>query len=355
MDSSEIKIFKASELQEWLSTGSATFTEQNQFISPARALAFINNPFVYPDDPIACALFTAADNGVRSLVAFTAAFPDMVGDQRMWWFSTLWCHPSHRGRGYPLFLVGTLAEIYGPENCLDTMGAPETIEIFRFLGHRVSFIDEHRFGCKISRQGLLGHLLYTRELALTLLRRIMPRVRYAIRNTQYTLQYTDIMDQGTYNFIQQRADNDLFPRSQQMFNWILSYPLKRCAPLAHRTANHDLFGDSDLLYWLRGVKVLHQGRLVGFYILRNSESDLSVKYLYYDLDHRERVFVSIMEHVLAFGNSCFCTRHAALAQFIGQYRLFSRHSVTKISLSCPERFELNPNAISQGGDGDCFA
>ena len=354
MDTTDIKLFTATELSQWLSTGQSELLARHKVISPARALAFVNNPYILPDDPVACALLLTPEGGDTSVVAFTAAFPDMVGNERMWWFSTLWCHPSHRGKGYPLALVGSLAEVYGPEHCLDTLGAAETVEIFRFLGHQVSYLHEHRFGSKVQRQGLRGNLLFFREQLKSTLRKHSGTALNTIRHTPYTLQYTNHLDDTTYQFIQQHAAADLFPRTRQMYDWIMQYPLKRRAPLPDRTASQGLFGDSDPLYWISGVKVLFQGETVGFYIIRNAESDLSIKYLYYDEAHRQQVFTSIAEHIIQLGNSCFSTRHPELADFIQHSRLYSRHRIADISLSCPPSFTLPPNAISQGGDGDCF-
>ena len=94
---------------------------------------------------------------------------------------------------------------------------------------------------------------------------------------------------------------------------------------------------------------------VGFYIIRNAESDLSVKYLYYAEPYRDQVFTSIVEHILRLGNSCFATRHTELANFIAAMKLFKSHKIADISLSCPKGFSLNPSGSTQGGDGDCFA
>ena len=244
MESVEIKTYSAKELLQWLNTGHSTPFGPKGVISPSRALAFANNPYVDPDDPIACALFVATPSGQPALVAYTAAFPDMVGNQRVWWFSTLWCHPEHRGKGYPLALVGTLAEHYGPENCLDTMGAAETVEIFRFLGHQVSYLHEHRFGSKIQRSGFRGDILYQREQLRTFLRRHNAQALRAINHSTYTLQYIDLIDDDTYSLIQRQSANDLFPRTRETFNWILQYPLKHCTPLPHRTSSRGLFGES---------------------------------------------------------------------------------------------------------------
>ena len=94
---------------------------------------------------------------------------------------------------------------------------------------------------------------------------------------------------------------------------------------------------------------------IGFYIIRNAESDLSVKYLYYAEPYRDQVFTSIVEHILHLGNSCFATRHTELANYIAATKLFKSHKIADISLSCPDSFSLNPSGSTQGGDGDCFA
>ena len=104
-----------------------------------------------------------------------------------------------------------------------------------------------------------------------------------------------------------------------------------------------------------GVRVLREKQTVGFYILRNADSELSVKYLYYIPGHSDSVFLSIARHMDALGNPRFSTRDRQLAEYISSLNRFDKETVIDVSFSYPNSFILSDTAVSQGGDGDGFA
>ena len=346
----EIKTFTASELSQWLDSGQPVAVLDAGIISRTRARALVHNPYVKPEDPLLAAVLT----GGKEAIAFTAAFPELIGGVRYWWFSTLWCHPDHRGKGFPLVLMRTLGEEYGTEHCLDTMGAPETVAIFNNFGHRLTYLQEFRFGTRVYPQGTLGRVVTFREGAKNLLRNMNPRLKGIIRQSRYELLYQDLIDQDTYGFIAKHAAGDIIPRTREMLNWILQYPFKHCTPLRGRTSDANPFGDCDTRYWIKGVKVNVGGQMVGHYIIRNAEQDLSIKYLYYDRDYKEEVFNSILQHILRLGNPCFTTRDPLLSDYLLRNKVFSKQRTDQISFSYPQQFQLPTDPVSQGGDGDCF-
>ena len=345
----EIKTFTAAEVSQWLDSGKSAAGLDAKIISTTRARALINNPYTTPDDPLVAAVFTGGE-----AIAYTAAFPELIHGNKYWWFSTLWCEPAHRGKGFPLVLMRTLGEQFGTENCLDTMGAPETVAIFNNLGHRLTYLKEYRFGTRVYPQGPVGKMVSYREGAKTLLRNINPLLKEKIQKSRYTIQYQDFIDQTTYHYITPHASKDLISRTRETLNWILQYPFKHRTPLCDRTSDANTFGDCDALYWMKGVKVMVGGEMVGYYIIRNSEQDLSIKYLYYDGEYSGEVFNSILEHILHLGNPCFTTRDPNLSDYLLHNRVFSKYRIDQISFSYPSQFALPADTISQGGDGDCF-
>lgn len=350
----DIKIFRAHQIREWLNEGNESEGLSATIIAPTRALAIAANPYIQDNDPIVAALYVKDDKGTHTPIAYTAAFPDMINGERKWWFSTLWCHPEHQGKGYALAVVGTLAEEYGQGNYYDSIGAAETVEIFRFLGLNTTYIDEYRFGSKVYPHGWRGKANQLRQRILAYLRTVNPNIKKAIGQNPYSLQYTHNIDDPTYRFICQHYEHDYFKRTQPTLNWILNHPFKQNTPLNNRVKNPNTFTDSDSRYWISAVKVYAQQQLVGIYILRNSDADLSVKYLYYNPAHRETIFASIVEHIIRMGNPCFATRHKALAEYINTLRLFSKKKTVHVSFSYPDPCP-DPSAINlQGGDGDGF-
>ena len=346
----EIKIYTANELRAWLYNNHAAEGLSEAIISPSRAAAIVENPYIQGDTPVVAAVIV---NG--SPAAFTASFPDCIEDKTYHWFSTLWCHPDHRGKGYGLLAVGSLCELFGADNCLDMWGAPETVGIFQYLGHHTTSYPEYRFEPKhIKRGSLKGEAAYQ----LNRLHRLAKRLGQHTSTTKpddYTLRYINQIDDKTFQFIRQHSANDLIPRTQEMMNWILSHHFKRRTPLMDNEPQANPFDDRDTRYWMSGVCVIVANQTVGFYLLRDADSELSVKYLYYNPDHRDSVFHSIAQHIATLGNPAFTTRNQQLAGYISDLNLFDKREIIDISFSYPAGFTITDTSISQGGDGDGFA
>lgn len=346
----EIKLFTAGDLADWLATGNSTAGLSTEVISRCRAAAIAHNPYVHRDDPCVAAIYI---NGKP--VTFTATFADNINGTVYRWFSTLWCNPEHRGKGYPLIAVGTLIEHYGAEKCLDMWGAPETVEIFRYFGHNDTTVPEYQFAPKsIRRDSLKGQAAYL----LNNLKRNFGGGRAKQHRTfnepTYRLQYTNTVDEETYCFIQNHAGGDLIPRTREMLNWILAYPFMQRTPLLASKEGGNPFHDCDSRYWMSGVKLFVDDRLAAFYILVDSDRGLSVKYLYYDKEYADCVFDSVARHVQTLRNPRFTTRHPQLADYIDSMHLFDKKTIVPISFSYPPAFAFPATAMSQGGDGDGF-
>ena len=346
----EIKIYTAKELRAWLYSNHADDGLSEAVISASRAAAIVGNPYVKDDDPVVAAVMIN-----NTTAAFTASFPDQIKDRTYHWFSTLWCHPEHRGKGYGLLAVGSLCELFGADNCLDMWGAPETVGIFQYMGHHTTTYPEYRFEPKrIKRGSLKGETAYL----LNQLKRLAKRMKQhtpAIKPKGFTLRYVNYIDDNTYQFIRQYEANDLIPRTQEMMNWILSHHFKRRTPLIDIEPQTNPFDDRDSRYWMSGICVIVANQLVGFYLLRDADSELSVKYLYYNPKHRDSVFLSIAQHIITLGNPAFTTRNRQLAEYVADLNLFDKEEVIDVSFSYPDGFDIADTAVSQGGDGDGFA
>jgi len=345
----EIKLFDAGQMKQWLRHNQSIPGLSEAVISRTRAEAIICNPYIEDSDPVAAAVLQGDE-----VVAFTASFPDKIGGKIYHWFSTLWCSPTQRGKGYGLFVVGSMSEVWGAENCLDMWGAPETVSIFKYLGHKTIYVKEYRFEPKhIQRGTLKGEAAWWKNKLHHLLRKgpSMP----AAAHVDYTLEYGDYVDDATYRFIQQHNATDLVPRTQEMLNWILSCHFRKRVPLTNRGVEGNPFDDKDGRFWMSGVKVLVDNRLVGYYILRDADTELSVKYLYYEERYADCVFRSIVEHIVALGNESFSTRNQWLAEYVDGFKLFDRNIENDISFSYPDNYVIASDAMPQGGDGDGFA
>ena len=177
----ELKLYTVAQLREWLEHNHAAEGLSEQIIAPSRAWAIIHNPYVKEDDPVLAAIFVDCE-----IAAFTAAFPEILGEHRYWWFTSLWCDPKHQGKGFGLIVIGSLAEVYGEEFILDRWGAQETAEIFSCLGTQTIYTPRYIFGSKIKRHTTKGKLVH---FVRSLQKGLHNIVEMPAKQEEYSLRY----------------------------------------------------------------------------------------------------------------------------------------------------------------------
>lgn len=343
----ELKLYTVAQLKDWLMHSHAVDGLSEQIIAPSRAWAIAHNPYVKDDDPVVAAIFEKGE-----IATFVATYPDMVGDQRYWWFTSLWCNPKHRGKGYGLVAIGSLAEIHGEEYSLDRWGAQETIEIFKHLGAQVTYTPRYIFGSKIKRQSAKGKLVY---FVRSLQKGLHKLIERPTKHEDYTLRYVSCIDDDTYTFIKAHRNQDLFLRTQSMLNWIVQYSFTQACPLIEHSAATTAFASakakSNQMY---AVQVWDREMLVGFYIMKHTGNDLHVLYLYYDAEAKDKVSASIRDHAKCFRVEQFVTDNEALANYIRKHIYFPKNRVEQIHFAYPASLDVQSNITLQYGDGDGF-
>lgn len=354
----ELKIYTIADLRSWLIDNNPPAGLSEQVIAPVRAYAILNNPYVKDEDAIVAAIYDGDE-----LAAYTAAFPDMIPEgesatryplpaTRIWWASTLWCNPKFQGQGYGLIVIGSLMEAHEPELTYDRMGAQETIEIFNCLGYDTNYTTRYIYGDKtIERSSLKGKLAY----AVQEMKKLLYHRPCTTHTTPYTLRYSNFFDGEAYAFMQNHQGTDLFLREQSMLNWILQYPFMQGGLLTNRVSKSTYFSSDIKGYQITVVKVYKDENLHGVYAYRVRNRVLSVLYLYFDMDIRELVFSSIVEHIQDGQYYGFETENEALAKYVERRIYFPRHSVAQISFSLPVNVHIQYQYTLQMGDGDSFA
>ena len=343
----ELKLYTVAQLKEWLMHNQAAEGLSEQIIAPSRAWAIAHNPYVKGDDPVVAAIFEDGE-----VAAFTAAFPEMIGDHRYWWFTSLWCNPKHQGKGYGLIVIGSLAEVYGSEYCLDRWGAEETVEIFKHLGAQVTYTPRYIFGNKINRQTTKGKLVHFIRSAQKCLHKL---IEAPAKREEYTLRYVSYIDDETYAFIEKHCNQDLFQRTKPMLNWIVQYSFTQSSPLIERTATTTAFAPAKAkCNQIYAVQVWDNEQLIGFYILKHTEEDLHVLYLYYDAEAADKVFASIRDHVKRLKVGQVVADDEALANYIRRNIYFPKMRKMQVHFAYPTSMNVQSNIVLQYGDGDGF-
>lgn len=342
-----LELFTVHQVRDWLEHGVTERGLSEKLIARTRAWAIVNNPYATDDLNIISAIFVNDE-----VAAYTYLFPDEHNGQRIYWNTTLYCAPKFEGRAYAAIVMGQFCELYG-EHYFDLDAVKESVENLKFIGLQVDYVDQYVLCNKSIRTNTL------RGKFATLIQRIQiachskeKQLRHRIAKANYHLEYVNFVDDETYAFIRIHAADNLFLRTKEMFNWILTYPFMQESPLVYRVERDTKFSATRCAFRYHAVRVLVDNRLVGFYILNESKEVLYLNYLYYDKDFAETAYLSIAEHVLLFRAPKFFTSDIACADFVAQYKLYPKHEIYHKSFSYPQPFVYDKTKFIQAGDGD---
>jgi hypothetical protein len=342
----EIRIYTITHLRDWLLHNCKVEGLSEEIVTYTRAWAIINNPYVRDNDPIISAIFI--DNKV---VAYTSAFPESINNIRKWWFSALWCDSKYHGKGYGLIVIGSLAEIYGVENCLDRWGAQETIEIFSYLGHNTHYSKRYVLGYKINHQSFRGKVI---SIVRKMQKHVVDLFRPRCEKVDYEITYIPCIDERTYEFIQNNRNDDYFLHSIEMMNWVMHYSFTIAAPLLKYVKAKSFYNSEVMQMNIYSVNVIREGVIIGFYMLKQNERLLHVLYLYYEEENKDLVFASIRDHIRALRIEQFFTDDKQLFIYIRKQIYFPKHKTTNISFSFPHSLKIPLDCTMQYADGDNF-
>lgn len=347
-----IKYFTISEIRKWLFNNESIEGLSSRIIDKQRAYAIVNNPYVKNTDVVLCALYIAEEP-----IAYTAMFPDKVKDipERIWWFSTLYCNPKYQGKGYGLIVIGQLCELLDGEPYFDLDGAEETVNIFNYLGLTTQYIKRYSFTNKnISCKTLKGLIAYLLEKKSKLLCNINRRnIIQEISKSDYRLSYVSYIDDLTYNFIIDHVDKDLFVRSKDMLNWIMTYPFMQQTPIMDRVDKTLEFSSQVKAYYIQAVQVWRNDKLIGFFVYRILNKCFAIKYLYYDNNFENDVFNAITEHFVKLKAISLQTTNKSFYQWFKSLNIMTKNVLEEQSFSFPKYLNTQNKDI-QLGDGDVF-
>ena len=341
----ELMLYTVADLRNWLVHNQSIVGLSAAAIAPTRAYAIINNPYVKDTDSVVAVIYEGEE-----LAAYTSAIPEEIEGIRYWWFSGLWCNPAYRGRGYGLALIGSLAEEYGVEYCLDRWGTPDVVEIFTFLGHKTLYAPRFILGKKLTRHTWTGRALYALYRAESWLRSLT-----VIRDrSAYSLSYVTHIDDKTYAFIAAHKCRDLFLHSQPMLNWERQCSVTLTCPLLESVASSCVFAPSELHHSDMYMVQVYVDKLVGFYMMKHNDDSLHVLFAYYDLEAKHKVFASIRDHLERLGASQCITENLDLAMYLKKHCGFRKIKKLQVSFSYPKTLTIPTDFTMQNGDGDNF-
>lgn len=350
MENIELKLFTVADLKAYFVHNQKVDLLSERVITPTRAYATINNPYATDDMAVVSAIFV--DNEVA---AYTYVFPDKLArpDRTIYWNTVLYVDPKFEGRGYGYMVIGQMLEIYG-DDYFDLDAVPASVENLKYAGLIVEETARYKLRNKHYAQSSLGHILSSVDSLKNIFNRKRRKFVESLKHVTYQLEYANYIDEQTYQFIESHSVKDVFLRSREMLNWIMTYPMRQTSPLTNRVENPCFFTSTQQWYDSFLVRVIVNKKMVGLYIIHESDMVFSLDYLYYDEAYKLEVFSSIGEHIRYFHTHRFITSNQELAEFLYNNGLFRQFNLTTKTFSHPATFDANGKTHIQVGEGDNF-
>lgn len=337
-----IKVYTVSDLFRWIND-EATIGLAKDVISNARALAFINNPYATSETPAIAVAF----DGERP-VGYTAAFPDKLDDEIIFWGTTGFIDASMRGKGVGTLLYSTMMKATG-NKWFASDSTPAALAISKKTGLNIKLYDKYYLSFSHSNR------------IFSILRACMMRFKNkrVLKNLSLDVDVDIVrnIDNPTYAFIVKHSDSQLFVREQIMYNWLLQYPFVTQAPNYLNSYYNFEFSTISQQYGFYVVRLYHKGVLVGIMMFRQNNGELTLLYLFYETNYKAVVLNAIIIHMLKQKISCFRTMEKDVIEYfdkVGAMSMNSKSRKYQISLSTPVWFNID-NKNLQSGDGDMFA
>ena len=349
MSNISYRVYSIAELADWLCNGARNGLHV-YCIAPTRAYALINNPCAQNDD----AAIVVAFDGERP-IGYSALFADeyISGNTigRFFWGTTEWLEPEYRGKGIAGKMMRTLKESVGIDRYIGLESTMASVKLDQKQGASIELYNKLKF-LLVAKGSLKGWLL-TKYISRHNRRQLKRLFNYAYQN-----EYVRFVDAETYRFMESHSQNDLFLRQREMFNWILQYPFLMGIhddPKAQKDICE--FGSTVIEYRIEAIRVFVQEKLVGFYIVSQTNKDRTLRYLYYDERHKNEVFASVTTSLLQHMVERIYFISSPLLEFMHKHgikHLNRKSYIDKIALTLPPGMSVDASRHIQGGDGDMF-
>ena len=346
----DLRLYTASQLKGWLLHGDAVEGLSEVLIDKTRAYALVTNPYVTDDVTIVSSLFVDG-----KVAAYTYAFPDKMekpAGRTIYWNTTLYVNPKYEGRGYAYCVIAAICELYG-DDYFDLDAADASVENLKYQGLKVEYLPQYILRHKATQsKGLKASLSRAWERLCGVLNSKEKELRRHLAQSDYRLQYVSFVDDEIYAFIKAHAHEDLFLRRRETIDWILQHPFMQEAPLRRRVRRRCRFSSAVSQFRMYGIVIRKQEVMIGFVVLRAMKDEWAVKYIYYDQQAAEDVYLAVAEHLLAEPRQRFCTADKQLHDYVAQYRLYAVEEVYQKSFAYPANFVYDSHLRIQAGEGD---
>lgn len=339
----EFRIYTIGEMKDWLYSGKQVGLTTD-VISNARALAIVRNPYAQDNSP---AIVVAYDQNHKA-VGYTAVMADRLKGETIFYGTSGFLDASMRGKGVGTQLYATMMNACR-NRWLSPDQSPSALAISKKMGLNVYHYNRYylNFTHTHSFKSLL-RAWYVRNINQQVLRHIRVKTR---------LEILRHIDDVTFSFIRQHSEKALFPRSQEMLNWILQNPFKYCAPADLATYSSYEFTTALPQYVIYAFRIVFDQMLIGFAMFRLNMGELTLLYLFKDDKYDSIIYPALVKHILSQKITYFKTFVKELIDSFNQLggKSMNVHSrIIPVSLSVPKDIKVDNSLVFQGGDGDMF-
>lgn len=345
--------YTTADVRAWLYEGADNGLSE-QVISKVRANAILHNPYLKDDMVI---VVSATDGG--KVVGFTAMFPEHLVRPDVWLTvpTTLYAHPDYAGEFIGYYVSKALHDTAEGRLVIGTDLAKETILIDKLLGLNADVFPRQRI---IMRRTIpwdsMRHVLssfyepirkWKQSLAI---KRVVDSIPSSVR-----LEYTHFVDAEMYDFIVQHSDNAMFVHSQEMLNWIVTFPFVVDAPLfEYRVAQNEFA--SHVRHRARTLyKVYLKNQLIGVCMIYTTPENANVRMLYYDKQYKDTIYAVLLQHIWQAESKTLHSLYPDFNQFIVQKSVALKIYDEPIVFTHQDALLLSKEKQLQGIDGDMFA
>lgn len=345
--------YSAADVRSWIESGAQNGLSE-QIISITRANALLHCPYVKDDD----VLVVSAMDGDK-VVGYTAIFPEKLERPDMWIATgtTLWVNPNYTDDFVGYNLVQRLWQSYPDCAVIGSDVAKPAALIDKLLGAKICKYERSAF---VFNRKIQVHSL--RNFGSLLLepfhkhrqQKAIKRVLASIPNTIRVIA-RDKIGAEAYAFIKAHSEQDTFLRSREMLNWILRYPFSAENPLPHRALKRNQFSGQASSFSNHLLHIYDADQLVGIVLLGLRGTDMHVKMLYTDEQHREIVFALIVEAMLNTKADQLWSLYPELNVYIASKVLALKTYNRDLLFTYPKTLKSIEPMVLQGMEGDMFA
>ncbi|MCB5270614.1 MAG: hypothetical protein LHW56_02080 [Candidatus Cloacimonetes bacterium] len=361
MNTYRIESFSKSALRE-LSAEPGFWKDPSLPFGRIRLQQYLANPYADEDDILW--LFTRSEEGIIAYLGMVQDYVLLKGQrQKINWITSQWVHPGHRGTGLGDEQLKKARECNA--HFAGNSGTPIS------LGRAMKYHDMRKYTerarsfylCNLNASILqdFGYLKPVVKAILPLGQAILGAIyKFKLRSwlkrrqpCQLRIEYLNQPDSESLAFLQEFWAEDFALHSPESFEW-------RCNNLVHtprlkgiQAARKTYFGNLGYSHQTFNLKLLYEGKMIGYLNLVISDKVLKLPYFYLDSGYTEQ-FMSFLGTVVLHNEiQAIYSQHPGFNSLMQEQRFprFYTKSYPMPVLISAALEGLEPGKVVQDGDG----